>query len=104
MRLPQHVYTDITSRKKVLRVGAYYPPSPLICPSYVHRPDEESDSTEWETDTDASDEEEADGEQACIFNTPKKVAPFGVRGGKLYIVPDVVVPVASKRVRHLGVL
>lgn len=30
----------------------------------IPRPDEESDSTEWETDTDASDEEEADGEQA----------------------------------------
>lgn len=30
------------------------------------RPDEESESTEWETDTDASDDEEADGEQVCI--------------------------------------
>lgn len=29
----------------------------------INKPDEESDSTEWETDTDASDDEEADGEQ-----------------------------------------
>lgn len=32
--------------------------------SHTFRPDEESESTEWETDTDASDDEEADGEQA----------------------------------------
>lgn len=33
------------------------------------RPDDESESTEWETDTDTSDDEEVDAEQASIcFN------------------------------------
>lgn len=38
------------------------PNHPVV--SHTFRPDEESDSTEWETDTDASDDEEVDGEQA----------------------------------------
>lgn len=68
-------------------------------PSHQPRPDEESDSTEWETDTDASDDEEADGEQACMYNRPEArpeaIAPFGVPGRIL--LTCVVVPVSCGR-------
>lgn len=55
-------YAAVVAKQFVLYTLMYITRIPLL--PRLSRPDEESESTEWETDTDASDDEEGDSEQA----------------------------------------